>query len=453
MLSSWPGRYRCVSSDDRTTAHAGVLALVGLLQKLDLLDWMDEHLPSYSSNRAYEPHEYAFVQIANHATGGNCLEDSRSISEDETLKYLLQINDLPAPNTVGDWFRTATWGQTHRLRKKNREIAWGILKQRGCKEVHIDIDAKVHESDNRAARWTYKKVRGYCPLYVTVPGEKLVLDALFRPGNCAPQGHNASMVQTMLNTCPEWVEKLEVSLDAAGWQTAVVYALQRADAKKGLAVDYYIRPAAVGENPAYRVKDALSTIKEDEWRPWEPKGDQQRDPRGRELAETVITIGPATDPKSPEAMRLVVVREPLEDEPTEQLAFESAQRYRYMTVATNNEKLKAQKVIERYDRRGAAEDVIGEIVADGSAERFPMQSDEGNALYLGLNILTFNLLQYMKDHDLPPSWRPLTPASLRKRVINIAVRVSKHARYRYINFPQAFPWEEEFRGLLRACWS
>jgi hypothetical protein len=445
--------YRCHSSNDLTTANAGVLPLAGLLQKYDLVYWMDEHLPAYSSNRAYQPHEYAFLQLANHATGGNCLEDSRAISEDGALKELLKLADLPAPNTLGDWFRTATWGQSHRLRKRTRELVWDILRQRGSKEVQIDIDAKVHESDNRSARWTYKGVRGYCPLYVTVPDEKLVLDALFRPGNRTPQEHNASMVRTLLNSCPAWVEKLEVSLDAAGWQTAVITAMQRANKKAGLRVNFYIRPAVVSENPVYRVNDAISTLEEDEWDSWEPRGDQETDPRGRELAETVLTIGRATDRESPKAIRLVVVREPLGNEPTDQLALEDAQRYRYITVATNNDKLAPQEIVQRYNRRGAAEDVIGEVVADGTADRFPMQSDEGNALYLGLNILTFNLLQHMKDHDLPPEWGPLTPASLKRRVINVAVRISKHARYRNIKFPQSFPWEEEFRKLLKACWS
>ena len=443
MLSNFPDTYQFEPCDDTLTLNLGAMGLCGEAQRYDLLNWADETLPRYTSNRAYAPHEYMVTQQANFLQGGTCLEDSRAISEDDGLKKWLRLRDLPAPNTQGDGFGTATWKHVHQTRRKNRDEVSDILTRRGVKTLHVDIDAKVHQSDRDNAKNTYKGFPGDCPLYVMCPDEKLVFDALFRPGNFVPKQHLASTARTTLRTLPDSLETIRVTLDGAGWQVDVVDTFQQANGSSDPTVHYYIRPAKVSCDPSNRAKHAISAIDEVRWVVYGNDTDW-------EIAETTITVANAE--KRCES-RLVVVRKPVQEEDEEDPDQTTlVDEYRYYTVATNDEERTPREIFEQYNRRGAAEDLIGELVEDGEAERFPMHADEANGLWLRLNTMTFNLAQSMKDHALPPDWKTLTLASLRRRLFGMALRLINHARRLIVKFPRSHPWAKHIVPFIEGCW-
>lgn len=440
MLSNLPDTYQFEACDDVLTSNPGVMGLAGESQRYGIVGWADDTLGFYDSNRAYEPHEYLFTCLANRLQGGVCLEDSRAISEDEGLQEWLEVGDLPAPNTLGDWLDEAEWRDVHRTRKRNRQTVETILKERGILDLHVDIDAKVHESDRQSARRTYDGRMGDCPLYVTCPSQKLVWDGLFRPGNCVPKQHLDSMVRTTLRTLPDILHRIRVTMDAAAWQVNVIGALQQANQGSGSTVHYYIRPAKVSQTPSSRVHQALQALTEEDWTTYSEE-------TSWEIAETTISV--ANNEKSHQS-RLIVVRKPLDPEGDQH---ELIPEYRYYTVATNDWDSSPREVYEEYNRRGAAEDVIGELVEDGDAERFPVQSLPGNGLLLGVNELAHNLTQAMKDHGLPDSWRSLTLKSLRQRLFGMATRLVKHARQLIVKFSRYHPWGHRLAQFVRACWS
>lgn len=440
MLSNLPDTYQFEACDDVLTSNPGAMGLAGECQQFGILDWADQNLVSYESNRAYEPHEYLFTCMANRFQGGVTLEDSRSISSDEGLRKWLSVPSLPAPNTLGDWLDKTRWRDVHRLRKKNRHTVKAILKQRGIQDLHVDIDAKVHESDRQSARETYDGRRGDCPLYVTCPDQKLLWDGLFRPGNYVPKQHLDSMTRTTLRALPVFLRRIRVTMDAAAWQVKVIGTLKRANQTEDRTVHYYIRPAKVSRSPSSWVSSTIESIPEEDWNDYS-------DDISWEIADTTITVANAN---ASHESRLVVVRKPipLEDDQQELLP-----QYRYYTVATNDRASSAREVYEQYNRRGAAEDVIGELVEDGDAERFPVQHLAGNGLLLGIHGLAHNLAQSMKDHALPEDWHSLTLKSLRRRLFTMACRVVKHARQLIVKFSRYHPWGNQLARFVRACWS
>lgn len=440
MLSNLPDTYQFESCDYVLTSNPGVMGLAGESQQYEILDWADENLVSYESNRAYQPHEYLFTCLANRFQGGVCLEDSRSISEDNGLCGWLEVRDLPAPNTLGDWLDKARWFDVHRTRRKNRETVTDILKHRGLLDLHVDIDAKVHESDRESARGTYDGRMGDCPLYVTCPEQKLLWDGLFRPGNCVPKQHLDSMARTTLRTLPDTLHRIRVTMDAAAWQVKVIGALKKANQSDEQTVHYYIRPARVSRDPSQRVRSAIESISETDWT------DYSED-CSWEIAETTITV--ANHEESHES-RLIVVRKPVSSDDGQQSMFA---RYQYCTVATNDWNSSAREAYEQYNRRGAGEDVIGELVEDGEAERFPVQDLAGNGLLLGINGLAHNLAQSMKDHALPEEWHTLTLKSLRRRLFGMACRIVNHARQLIVKFSQYHPWGNRLARFVNSCWS
>jgi len=350
------------------------------------------------------------------------------------------VEDLPAPNTLGDWLDQAQWMDVHRTRTKNRDTVRDILKHRGILDVHVDIDAKVHESDRQSARKTYDGRKGDCPLYVTCPEQNLLWDGLFRPGNVAPKQHLDSTVRTTLRALPEILHRIRVTMDAAAWQVSVIGALKQANQTEDRTVHYYIRPAKVSRHPSNRVSSAIESIPESDWAPY-------GEDNSWEIAETTITVA---NPQGSHESRLIVVRKPVPIEDDQQ---EMIPRYRYYTVATNDEDSTPREVYEQYNQRGAAEDVIGELVEDGDAERFPVQSLPGNGLLLGIHGLAHNLAQSMKDHALPEDWQTLTLQSLRRRLFGMACRVVTHARQLIVKFSRYHPWGHQLARFVRACWS
>lgn len=440
MLTNLPDTYQFDECDDVLTSNPGVMGLAGESQRYNLLEWADQTLMTYESNRAYAPHEYVFTELANRFQGGVCLEDSRAISEDKGLLDWLDLKALPAPNTLGDWLDEARWKDVHRIRKKNRETVKRILKHRGILDLHVDIDAKVHESDRNSARRTYDGRRGDCPLYVTCPDEKLVWDPLFRPGNWAPKQNLASMVRTTVRCLPDTLHRIRVTMDAAAWQVDVISALKRANRESDQTIHYYIRPAKVSRCPSSRVKGAIQALSDDDWTPYGNDTDW-------EIADTTITVA---NPTQSEESRLVVVRKPVHSNRDQTSMIDE---YRYDTLATNDGDSTAREAFEQYNQRGAGEDLIGELVEDGDAEGFPVQSLPGNGLLLGIHGLAHNLGQAMKDHALPNEWRSLTLKSCRRRLFGMACRIVNHARQLIVKFSRHHPWGNHLARFVEVCWS
>ena len=441
MLSTLPETYQFETCDDVLSSNVGAMGLAGTCRHHNLLKWSDDTLPSYQSNRAYAPHQYLFTWMASRLQGGVNLEDSRSISEDEGLINWLQAKGFPAPNTLGDWLAEATWMDVHRLRTKTREIVCEQLNHRGVLDLHVDIDAKVHESQRSNAKRTYDGRTGDCPLYVTLPEQKLLWDGLFREGDCVPKQHLASMVRTTLRTLPETLHRTRFTLDAAAWQVDVVGAFQQANQSEDRPrVHYYIRPARVSTDPSNRVQSTLDGLEDEDWVPY---GDEFE----WEIADTNLTVA---NPEGSYNSRCVIVRKPVHSNSEQQDLFPE---YRYYTVATNDYESTAREVYEQYNKRGAAEDVIGELVEDGDGGRFPVHHPPGNGLLLGLNGLTHNCSQSMKEHALPESWESLTLNSLRSRLFGMAVRIVTHARQLIVKISRYHPWSDTLGPFLRGCWN
>ena len=83
-----------------------------------------------------------------------------------SLRELLEMKELPASCTVGDWLRRMgrDGRGLSRLGKVNDHLVAEVLKRDHRTEYTLDNDATVIEAEKQEARWTYKKEKGYQPL-------------------------------------------------------------------------------------------------------------------------------------------------------------------------------------------------------------------------------------------------------------------------------------------------
>jgi len=97
--------YKLDTTNDLLTSRAGLLAIAQLMESLKLAERIDEHFPSSNSNRGYKPCEFIKTLILMQHEGGFHLDDVRHIHDDEALRTVLDINQLPKATTLGDWLR------------------------------------------------------------------------------------------------------------------------------------------------------------------------------------------------------------------------------------------------------------------------------------------------------------------------------------------------------------
>lgn len=445
MIKQISQRVKPEKAKSKITDNTAIIGLLGELRRNRLIEYFDRALPPRVSNRSYKPSNHALTYLFTRLSGGYNLEDTLEVSTDKEVHKLLEIGGMPSPNTLGDWFRDAEGQHSKNVRTKNMHLCNRIIKKKKKKELAVDIDSKVHESDNEEAKMTYEDTKGYNPLYILLPEMKLVYDGEFRQGDTTAGEGNEEALRRVVKKAPENVETLRFRLDSAGWQKDVLKAARENNKGEDKSCEIFVRPGNHGK------KDGLGDVEREiraiPEKQWEGYGEYKGEETQWEIAETVKTIGSGKDM---EVFRMVVVREPEQEEGKQKRLFDGV--YNYSCVVTNNETFSGQEVHEFYNQRGSAEDLIGEIVEDGRCERFPMKADNANSLWLVLGVMLHTLVQMMKLRNLPEKWYKLTMKTVRHRLMNVAVRIVETGRYIYLRIKGSHPWIEELKAFITRSW-
>ena len=131
---------------------------------------------------------------------------------------LLGCGQLPGARTLGNWLRRI--GRSDRgmqgLVNVNKLILATTLYKR--KQITLDLDATVIESNKRRAKFTYKKHRGYTPMIGHIGETGQVVAAEFREGNESANKNNLEFIQRCQSALPDGVSISHVRMDAAGDQ-------------------------------------------------------------------------------------------------------------------------------------------------------------------------------------------------------------------------------------------
>ncbi len=187
--------------------------------------------------------------------GGKKLDDLRELKGEVSLRELLEMKGLPASCTVGDWLRRmGRDGQgLSGLGKANQHMVAEILKRDKRPEYTLDTDATVIEAEKEEAKWTYKKEKGYQPLLGFLYETGLVLWDEFREGNIPAGSGAVEFLEACHRLMPKGKRIAYFRSDSAAYQVRVI-------------------------EWCSEHKEAIKTIREEEWEP------QEKD---REIAETV----------------------------------------------------------------------------------------------------------------------------------------------------------------------
>ena len=400
------------------TSRVGLIVVAQLMQRLGLTQLVDQQLPVPGSNRGYRQGTIFNNFMLLFHEGGRCLDDVSHLEKEKPLMELLGCGQLPGAKTLGNWRRRV--GRSAQgmqgLVNINKTILAAALYKR--KQITLDIDATVIESNKRNAQFTYKKHRGYTPMVGHIGETGQVVAVEFREGNESANKKNLEFIQRCQSALPDCVSVSHVRIDAAGYQAAVIN--HAMDSAMGFA----IRAKMDGT-----VKETISEIKDCEWYPLVHRDGSESDTE--QVARTVHVMN-----ETPQAFTLVVQRKRIDDDDNSQLDIfinsddetVARGRYIYRAIATNLDELSDSALVHWYNQRGeASENRLKELRSDFAAARLPCGDFDANAAWLMLSCIAYNLFALMRM-VLQHGWSTARAPRVRLRLYDVAGQIVRHAR-------------------------
>ena len=123
--------FRIERSEESLVARGDLVLPYEVAEALSLPRVIDRELPSPGSGRGYRPSHFVMPLVLMLHGGGKRLEELREIEGEVSLRGLLEMEELPASCTVGDWLRRMGRGGRglSGLGRANQHIVAEVLKR------------------------------------------------------------------------------------------------------------------------------------------------------------------------------------------------------------------------------------------------------------------------------------------------------------------------------------
>jgi hypothetical protein len=412
--------YKLSTTKDQLTSRAGLLLPAQLMDTLSFAQHIDRYFPQPQSNRGFKPSVFVQTLILMQHDESFHLDDVRHLKEDNALRTVLDLKNLPSATAIGDWLRRTGKHQT--IYTAWEEVNKLLLKSalHNCKQITLDIDATEIIASKANAKWTYKSNQGYMPMvgHVAQTGQVVACD--FREGNQSPNSENLEFIIQCQNALPDEYSVQHLRIDAAGYQIKI---LKHCDDN---GIFYTIRAVMSAV-----IKEAINTTTEADWQPMlNKKGEAIK---GQDTFRTVHCIGDYEKP-----FTLIIQRKHIKGQA--ELELDASQNseeviskgYIYRAIATNQDALTDSQIIHWYNQRGEdSENRIKELKLDFGGDTLPCSDKDANALYLNIVALSYNLFALMRAL-LPEELAQHRVITIRWRLYAIAAKVVKTGRQLFV---------------------
>jgi hypothetical protein len=429
MIQQTVFAFKIEVTEERLTAHGGLALMAEFNHGIGLRELTDRYLPGPGSNRGFNPSVMVDTLVLMLQGGGRSLEDLRELKNEEGLMKWIGRDEIPEPDTAGDWLRRMGDPRAGQLglegldgvRDKMNER---ILKRDGVKEYTLDADATEIIGEKAEALFTYHGNKGYMPMLGFLYETPVCLLDEFREGNVAPAFGQKEFYMGCKNRMPLGKRIGCYRGDSASYQAELFNQLEEDGVRYGITAD---------QDKA--VKSSIALI---------PSGDWEEPVRGcgYELAETVHCMN-----ETKKAFRLVIKREVRRQGEL----FEKEGKYFYHGVATNwlAEEKNTREVLEWHNQRGQAENFNKELKNGFGMERMPCGQTYANAVFFRIGVLAHNLFIGFKRLACPGSWVKQTIATFRWKMVQVAGRIIRHAGEVVLKLMIDLGKSKLFRGIRK----
>ena len=407
--------------DERVVSDAGValVATLGARLGIEALAQRLVRLPRGRPGAANGGRKIMALLFAM-VLGADSIDDTDVVRAGRTRRLL--GGWLPAPSTLGTFLRAFTFGHVRQLDKllaSALERAWKAGAGPGNGRLVIDVDSfvgEVHGYLKQGAAYGYTKLFGYHPILATRADTREALHIRLRKGSANTQ-------KGIKRFCEELIARVTragatgtvlLRADSGFWNTKVFELLERAGWQY-----------SIGVRMIKTVRKAVDAIAEDAWTPivdYPEDGEAQ-------IAETVYG-----------GRRLIVRR-------TRLVGAQAAlfPDWRHFAFITNRHHDITLVEAEHRDH-AVVEQVIGDL-KDQALAHFPSGQFNANGAWTVLAALAHNLLRWTQLLGLPDT-TVRAARTLRRRLLQLPGRLTRHARGWTLHLPARWPWHGDYLNAL-----
>lgn len=402
MLRQTVMGFKLERTEEKVTARSGLVLYAEFMRAMGVESLIDRHMPKPGSGRGFEAITYIKPLSMALYGGGETIEDVREIRQDDSLREVIELDEIPSSSAIGDWFkRMGERGGIEGMEKVNDGITNKVLNKDDREGYSLIVDPTMIESHKREAQMSYLGFKGYRPVVATLKEIGLAIAYEFKEGN--DNGGRVEILKKAFGKMPEGKKIEEVVLDAEYYTKDVIEYLETKRVRWAIAVD---KDTAVME--------ALMTIPQKQWKPLKTQDGVTTD---REIAETIHTMN-----KGEVAFRLIVLRW------KERQGDLFRDTYCYHCIATGMIEQSTEEVVWRYNGRAHIENHIKEIKSGFGMDRMPSGDFRANGAHFGIGIMTYNLFIAQRLLTMPVQWRTKTIKTLRWLLIEVAGKLIYHGR-------------------------
>ena len=351
--------------------------------------------------------------------GADSIDDAGVLRAGRTRRLL--GGWLPAPSTLGTFLRAFTFGHVRQLDAllgQALERAWKAGAGPGERRLVIDVDSFVGEVCRRlkqGAAYGYTRLLGYHPILASRADTREALHIRLRKGSANTQKGilrftdeliarvnraGASGVKLLRADSGFWNTKVFERLEQAGWQYSI------------------------GVRMIKTLRAAVEAIDEDAWQriDYPDEGEAQ-------IAES--TYG---------ARRLIVRRTRLLGPQAE--LWPDWRHFAFITNRTDN-----LAVVEAEHRDHAVVEQVISDLKDQALAHFPSGQFHANGAWTVLAALAHNMLRWTQLLGLADT-TVRAARTLRRRLLQIPGRLTRHARGWTLHLPARWPWHGDYINAL-----
>jgi len=388
--------------DDRLTAHAGIVLVRDLIDRLGVPQLLDEEIHVKQRERGYPEAENILSLCWNSLLGGNCLLDLNVLRSDPGLPQLLGVESILAPTTAGEFLRAFDLGDLTDLQRVNRLIAARVRPLQKSTRLTIDLDPSLYAQCSQrkeGSRMNYKGEVGYYPLFAFWAEEKELLQTHLLRGNARAAPKAVWFLQQALRQAPPDLPRF-LRADSEFYTWELIEFCETHDFTYAITADQ-----------TQGLKHALTDLPEEVWK---------RYATGLQVAELSFA------PSGRAAHRYIAKRQRLFNKKNKQ------HQWRYHVVITNDRKRSPKKVMQWALGRCRVENLIKEHKNDFGFEKMPTQKYHANWAWLLIGQLAWNLLAWFNRCCLPAPCHKLTLGTLRHRLLNVAGKIVHQSRQLFL---------------------
>ena len=384
------------------TSYGGIGALHLMVQKLGLVEAIDESLQLLKRHLPYHESDHVLNLSYNALLGGQRLEDIELRRNDEVFLNGLGAQRIPDPTTSGDFTRRFDEADIATLLEainRTRQNVWRRQPRGFLQEAFVDVDGTIAPTLGECKggmALSYNGIWGYAPLIVSLANTREVLYLVNRSGNavshqgCVPWIDRAiALVQPhSRRLCLRGDTDFSLTGEFDRWAEAGVDFLFGLDAYPNLVKIAEALPtkawAPLARLPRYEIatepRRKRARVKEQIVR---QKGYLNKKLVGESVAQ--FRYRPTQCRRS---YRVVVVRKNLSVQKGERVLFDDLRYFFYITTRTD---WSAQQVVALANQRCDQENVIEQLKNGVNAMRMPVDDLVSNWAYRVMTALAWSL--------------------------------------------------------------